>query len=220
MRLARVIFIISWFIIPVLYAQSEEPDRGFDKERLEQLNGMDKYDYDRSIPPPDNYLFRVIAAIAKAVIWLFSNVIGYILLIGLVVLLIWTIVKKTRLGRSKPTDKQKLDALLGIQSEEDLKNEDLDAWIKKSLAEGNHRYAIRFTFLKLLQLLIRASQIKWEKEKTNYNYLDEMNTNVAAQFRGLLITYEYVWYGEFAASAALYDRFANGLTELERSLDE
>ncbi|MEQ9232261.1 MAG: hypothetical protein RIF46_16385, partial [Cyclobacteriaceae bacterium] len=155
MQLIRRLILISVLFSPLLIiSQSDSSDnnRGYDQVEIERLNTSKSFDYSRDIPPPKNYLIDFINGIAKAIIWLFSNIIGYVIVIGLVALLIWIILKNTTFGRSAPRDKKDIDPLIQIRSGEQLANEDFDALIQNALAVGDFRAAIRYSFLKALKV--------------------------------------------------------------------
>lgn len=73
---------------------------------------------------------------------------------------------------------------------------DLDRFLREALAQQNYPLAIRIYFLQAIKDLSQAGAIHWSKEKTNHDYLREMQTHRLAQaFRQATSTFEYVWYG-------------------------
>ncbi len=223
MQLIRRLILISVLFSPLLMiSQSDSSDnnRGYDQVEIERLNTSKSFDYSRDIPPPKNYLIDFINGIARAIIWLFSNIIGYVIVIGLVALLIWIILKNTTFGRSAPRDKKDIDPLIQIRSGEQLANEDFDALIQNALAVGDFRAAIRYSFLKALKVLQVAKQIDWQIEKTNYDYLWEMPEQQQGDFRSVLRVYEYVWYGEFDASERAFNHLSAGVESIKKRANE
>lgn len=81
---------------------------------------------------------------------------------------------------------------------EEIESDDLDSRINKAVAEKNHRLAVRYLYLKALQLLNERGWIRFHAQATNYEYVIQMNKYpVAEEFRFLTSVYDYVWYGEF-----------------------
>lgn len=223
MPLIRRIVLISALFFPLLIlcqSDDEVGKRGYDQTEIERLNASKNFDYAREIPPPKNYLAQLINSIARAIIWLFSNIIGYVIVIGLVALLIWIILKNTTFGRSAPWDKKDIDPLIQIRSGEQLANEDFDTLIQNALAVGDFRAAIRYSFLKALKVLQVAKQIDWQIEKTNYDYLLEMPEQQQGDFRSVLRVYEYVWYGEFDASERAFNHLSAGVESIKKRANE
>jgi len=194
--------------------------REYDQEQLDKLNGMTSYDYDRIIPPPNNLFAKCFRAIAEAVVWLFSNVVGYVIIIGLVGLLIWIILKNTSSGKAGLTKRKDKDDGLMVMDKERLEQEDFDKLLQEALRENNYRLAIRYTFLKSLKILQLAELIDWHKEKTNYDYLLELPTHHHADFKKVVSVYEYVWYGEFEAESSMLDRMKLTVDQINKRANQ
>ena len=73
-----------------------------------------------------------------------------------------------------------------------------DDELEKAIAAKNYRLAVRLLYLKCLKGLNDAGRIKWEIDKTNLQYINEMrNTEQKQLFRVLTTQFEFVWYGGF-----------------------
>ncbi len=73
---------------------------------------------------------------------------------------------------------------------------DFDMMLQREIAAGNYNNAVRLLFLQTLQKLARQGFIKWENEKTNYDYLIEIKAKIPGYaFNELLYIYEHCWYG-------------------------
>lgn len=217
MRLIRRLFLIAALCVPLfMLSQDEsEQERGYDQTELADLNESKSFDYSREIPPPKNFLLDFLNALMRAIVWLFSNVIGYLILIGLLALLVWIIIKNTSNAKSGRLNTKDIDPLIEVHSAEQLANEDFDSLIQSALTNGDFRAAVRFTFLKSLKILQLAKHIDWQIEKTNYDYLREVPETQQSDFRGVLHVYEYVWYGEFEATEPIFNRLNNSVKSLE-----
>jgi len=75
---------------------------------------------------------------------------------------------------------------------------DYDKLIAKAINEKNYRLGVRYLYLQSLQQLAENNLVKLEAEKTNYEYINELNNSIYKDdFLWLTLNYEYVWYGEF-----------------------
>jgi len=83
-------------------------------------------------------------------------------------------------------------------TEETLSVTNFDKLIKKALKNNNYRLATRYEYLKSLQQLSQKEIIKWNYDKTNSEYLNEIkNKTTKDLFKKASYIYDYVWYGEF-----------------------
>jgi len=74
---------------------------------------------------------------------------------------------------------------------------DLDHLLMKALDEKNFKLAIRIYYLIIIKELSLRDMILWKKDKTNREYLREMQMNEHYSiFRKATNTFERVWYGE------------------------
>lgn len=88
----------------------------------------------------------------------------------------------------------------------DIEDENLDEKIRQAVAASEHRPAIRFMYLKALQLLNERQWIRYHADGTNYEYVLQMsNHKLGNEFSSLTTVYDYVWYGEFPLTAEQFD---------------
>ena len=107
-----------------------------------------------------------------------------------------------RLGKNKKMMVHQVDLSDDAQI---IQNEDLDSLIKKALANNDYRLAVRYNYLKVLKSLMDNSLIEWHPEKTNRDYVRELNTSdLGLKFRNLTFVYDYIWYGNFAPNQSEY----------------
>ncbi|QEE51309.1 DUF4129 domain-containing protein [Flavobacterium alkalisoli] len=82
---------------------------------------------------------------------------------------------------------------------EDLAQVNFKDLINETKQSGNYRLATRYYYLWLLKLLTYREIIEWHPDKTNSDYLYEINNpGLRKDFEYLSYIYEYIWYGEFA----------------------
>jgi hypothetical protein len=84
-----------------------------------------------------------------------------------------------------------------------------DKLVMQAVANGNYRLAIRYLFLQTLQKLSGNGLLQFSADKTNYQYVNELQGKpYQNDFAALTLNYEYVWYGKFDISEAVYKRLA------------
>jgi hypothetical protein len=80
-----------------------------------------------------------------------------------------------------------------------------DEEIEKVVALGNYRLAVRLLYLSCLKQMNDKQLIKWQPEKTNLAYINELNDGRRKQSFGTLTRqFEYVWYGNFPLDRQSY----------------
>ena len=98
----------------------------------------------------------------------------------------------------KPSKKSTKIADQLIYEDEDLHELNLDQLLKQAIENKNFRLAIRYYYLTSLKGLSSKEIIEYHKDKTNSEYLFEIeNTAMRNEFSYLSYVYSYVWYGEF-----------------------
>lgn len=136
--------------------------------------------------------------------WFFNldlqSVIIYPLAIGLVLFLLYFLLKNFNFNWEYfKTDKTKV--ILETTEDEilDTSEADLMYLIEKAKKEENWSIAIRFYYNFLLQKLREKDLIKWNKEKTNRDYLLEIKDDtLKSQFSQLSYYFDWVYYGQFS----------------------
>src|SRR6185369_2616844 len=82
--------------------------------------------------------------------------------------------------------------------------------IEKAVNAKDYRLAVRLMFLRLLKQLSQKKIIEYEQERTNLEYLSELNaTGYYNDFFRLTRNYEYVWYGKFDVSRETFGVIKN-----------
>jgi hypothetical protein len=91
------------------------------------------------------------------------------------------------------------------ESLENIHEINFDTEIENAVAQHNYRLAVRLLYLKCLKQLNDASLIKWQPEKTNGTYVNELNDiGQRSNFKLLTRQFEYVWYGDFAIDGDIF----------------
>jgi len=108
-----------------------------------------------------------------------------------------------------------------IQSiEENLFDNDLEKYIHEAKLAGDYKLAIRFSFIYIIRLLDENGIIKWRKQKTNHEYLNELEGNpFKDSFSYCKLIFENLWYGSssFSNSALIQtlDLYAGHINNLK-----
>jgi len=93
------------------------------------------------------------------------------------------------------------------ESVENIHEINFDDGIEKAIAQHNYRLAVRLLYLNCLKQLSDAGQIRWEINKTNNDYVNEINNQEQRiAFNLLTRQFEYVWYGEFIIDAPVFKK--------------
>ena len=106
------------------------------------------------------------------------------------------------------------------QIEENLEEVALGNYIQEAIQAGNFALATRLYYLDILKSLSRAKQIKWKKDKTNRDYLNEMRSSLLFdKFQYVTLVFENVWYGNRLITGSSFreiqPHFQSFISELE-----
>jgi hypothetical protein len=90
-------------------------------------------------------------------------------------------------------------------TDQNIERTDFDQLISREIETGNLNLAVRYLYLKLLQVLSQQQFIGWQKDKTNREYAQELSQRAFFyDFKRVTNTYEYVWYGKFQISMPVF----------------
>jgi len=136
--------------------------------------------------------------------WNFA-LIGYILKfliiglgIGLIVFILVKVLSADSLFAKKDKNISGKTAIYDLEEiEENLLETELDGSIQKAIQDGNYALAIRLYYLSIIRELSLAKALDWKKEKTNFQYLRELqNHPLKDSFKNATKVFERIWYGE------------------------
>lgn len=111
-----------------------------------------------------------------------------------------------------------------IYTEEEIEKNliyvDFEKLIQETLGKGNNRLAVRYYYLWLLKRLAEKNIIDWHTEKTNSDYLYEIQSNdLRTDFQYLSYLYNYIWYGEFEMNEQTFSQAKNAFEKTLKSLN-
>jgi hypothetical protein len=97
--------------------------------------------------------------------------------------------------------------------DKDIFSVSFDEEIKNAKNANNFRLAIRLMYLQVLKILADTNRIQYEADKTNSDYLLQLHTTAYYQeFFKLTRDFEYVWYGRFLISEAVFSKMQDDFT--------
>jgi len=99
--------------------------------------------------------------------------------------------------------------------------QDYDKLIDQAIRDKDYRMAVRFLYLRSLQRLSVNNLVQLEAEKTNYQYINELNnTAYKDDFLWLTLNYEYVWYGRFSVNEEIFSQLKNSFEQFNNRLQK
>jgi hypothetical protein len=120
---------------------------------------------------------------------------GYVLL-GLFICLVAFLIYKLFVNAQR--DGKKVTPLsLEEQSPTEIPLTELERLLQEALSKGDFRGAIRIYFIFIIRDLAQKNWIRWEKDKTNFQYLREMSGKAEYnEFNRSVSYFEIIWYGK------------------------
>jgi hypothetical protein len=183
--------------------QSEEMEvREFDDEKWKAVVGDNDF-----IEDPEKKTKKRRTSL-PSIPWagLVLKIISYIVIVGVVVYILYYILKNTSLDKKvKSTRLQVSDVDKHVENIEEI---DIEGLLAQARAEGNFKLAIRLYYLSILKKLNETGVITWKKDKTNRDYLSELFSRdyYFDEVRKLTLSYEEVWYGEHVLTPDSFQR--------------
>lgn len=130
-----------------------------------------------------------------------------LLIWAIIILMLFFLIIKTKLYRIFYTNREIDSPEFRITTNENLLV-DYDHEIQQQVEQQQFRNATRLLFLKLISILQNKELIHFSKDKTNYDYLNELSdNNLKSRFRSLIFIYCHVWYGNTEIAEDQYLRF-------------
>lgn len=197
--------------------------RYFDGEKLNQYKVRNEFQYANNEERQNRFREYLKNLFAKFMKWLFSffteaaynkeiggiiyQVLKYLFWGVFTVFLIYGVLKLLGLDFASLFYKT-ADVKPSIQFtniEEDIHEIDFSKDIEETVTNKNYRYAIRLYYLKTLKLLSDKELIKWQKDKTNSDYVFEVTkTKFSDDFKDITKLFNYSWYGEVLFNAGTF----------------
>ncbi len=98
---------------------------------------------------------------------------------------------------------------------ENIEHADIHTLIKNAENDNNYRLAVRYYYLLVLKTLSLKNHIKFEDDKTNSEYLNEISEKpFSEKFAYISYLYNYIWYGKFTVDIKQYTKAKNNFLTL------
>lgn len=141
--------------------------------------------------------------------WLF-----YLALAVAVIYLVFILLSEGGTGLFSNNRNKKLNDYEDITAE-NIENADINKLIQNAEKNNNFRLAIRYYYLLVLKHLSLKNLIDFEDDKTNAEYLNELNDKpFSKNFAYTSYLYNYIWYGEFPLNTTEYHKAKQHFTTL------
>lgn len=206
----------------------------FDEEVLKKYEGDPHFDY-TEINPEESWWYQFKAWLSQLWsnfwTWLFGdytsnsflvflfNAIPYLILLGILIFIIWLFYRIN--PGSKLLLSKELPEVFYTDEEEIIKTKNIQALIDQALSNKDYRLAVRYGFLLLLKRLSESEIISYEFDKTNSDYLKEINkTSILSLFEKVSMLYEYTWYGNFGVDEQDYAKASKHFAALHAEIKQ
>jgi hypothetical protein len=197
------------FCLPQAKAEESIAVRSFDQTKVEQQKTQKEYDYNLKQKGYAPTIWqRIWMKIVEFLSFIFSSKkeITIIRMVVVATIILIAILLLYRMNKTNTFSGRANTSSTEIPVFENLNEVNFDAIIAK--AEGNQNYAeaIRYYFIKYLYQLDCSKQIRYDKNKTNFDYLYEIKESEPKRiFRSLMLVQESVVYGHKEASLAMLE---------------
>ncbi len=240
-----IIFIILIFTCGICFAQHIEEDVLYDdsdvKEQSISEESLESYKSDKDFnyieEENDNesawekfkaWLRNILTKFWEAIfgvgsasgfLYFVFRILPYILL-GILVYLLVRFFLKVNSNAVVTASKEK-GSISYSEEEEIIKTQDIPALIKDAIRNKNYRLAIRYYYLFVLKQLTDHDIIAWQAQKTNEDYIKELNTlSIRSDFENITRIYDYVWYGEFDVDNYKFEALKIPFEKLSKSISK
>lgn len=147
----------------------------------------------------------------------FQTYLGYIIILAAIIIVILVLNKSKMSGLFYYRKENKISGFR--EMEENINEIDFDALISGATARTEYRTAVRLYYLKTLKLLSDRRLIEWKINKTNHNYVKELNElELKKSFKELTYLFEWIWYGELHVERSLFEETRNNFMNFQNSL--
>lgn len=189
------------------------------KESIDRYKSLSEYQYETPESTNDfwtrllNWLKRHFSLKDGETNWLeYSLYALAILVITMIVVYLFGIKTKGIVGFNRKLNNGELYFSL---EKEDIHNNKLDQLLSDFVAKQEYREATRILYLICLRKLNDQKIIEWDISKTNRDYYYEIkDQNIRDKFRSILITYDYVWYGQFHIDKNKFDEIQQDVSNI------
>jgi hypothetical protein len=143
--------------------------------------------------PPNIQPFNFSGSWIKPVLF----ILGFILLM----LIIYYLLKNKRKGDQRVSTSFSPE----IWNPETITKTELELKLEEAIANEDYRTCVRIYYTFILKELISLGKIRWKKEFTNYDFIQQMRKDKSFfEFEKTVRIYDIVWYGEYPVQKQEY----------------
>ncbi len=209
--IGMIILLQSSFAFAQETVNNEVEERTIEEGRILKEKYKDKaFDYKEEAPKKKKKQENTISpTFATGMLDFMGNVFPYLLLIIVLVILINTFAGVPIPFLSKKEKEAAMPTQLDFE-EDNIQDIPLNKLLKRALKNEDYALAVRYYYLKILQELQHKKYIKYDRDKTNSDYLFELEEEkMRKRFSYISYVYDYVWYGKFAIDEAKFKTIAS-----------
>ncbi|MEM1269973.1 MAG: DUF4129 domain-containing protein [Bacteroidota bacterium] len=135
-------------------------------------------------------------AVPPVVVQVLAEYGPWVLLVLGVAGLIWILTRSELRGVFSRKDRSREETPVFSVLEEDLRAGNFDIRMAEAVRDGRHRDVVRLAYLAALSDLEAAGAIRYQRQKTNHDYLRELSGHPAEpSFAELTALFASAWYG-------------------------
>ncbi len=198
------------------YDSSNINVRKFSNEKIEKYRKNADFNYEYAEPTKQTTIWELFlrwlsdklrnVATPDKLTWekvLFYSVVG--------VLLVIAILKLMQVDMSVLFYKGKTLQSTAFAEIEDITEANYDKLRNDAISNQNYALAVRYGYLKALQMLTNKEMIDFRPNKTNTDYFAELAPKKAVQkqFGEISLAFEYVYYGDFLLNKSRFEKINN-----------
>lgn len=195
----------------------------FDKRAISDYKEQKEFQYDeiegRQLSFWEKFWMWFWKMMSKLFVGAASNAVSKYFFIAIgIALLAFLIVKM--IGAKNIFSKKPLETILPYDVlNENIHEIDYDKELQHLVADGKFRLAVRLLYLRALKKLSDAQIIQWQPDKTNYNYLTEINKpELKRDFSDLTLQFDYIWYGDFPIDANKFEPIKQSFNQFNNQI--
>lgn len=152
----------------------------------------------------------------------FFQILGIVAIITVIVLLVLYGFKKDPSLRPKNSKISNQITAFDLEKiEAHLQETNVDSFLQQAIKNQNYPLAIRLFYLDILKKMAAKELIKWKKDKTNQEYIHELEQNeLLVPFKKITRIFERVWYGNTLITASDFEAIRPSFQDLLQRIQD
>lgn len=147
----------------------------------------------------------------------FLQLLPYLLIFAVIAFAVWLFIRLNP-GSYLLATQDEPEVFLSDE-EKIIKSENIQELIERAVKAEDYRLAVRYYYLQLLKLLNQKKLIAYEFQKTDTDYLNELEQeNFKLNFKKILRIYDFIWYGSFPISVEDFVKTQRNFEDFKSSL--